>query len=212
MFTGIIRHQGELAANEARGGDRRLTVRVPEAARSELAPGDSIAVNGVCLTVADLAQGSFAADVSQETLGVTTLGTLGTGTRVNLEPALAVGDRLGGHFVSGHVDGTGTVRSVTRDARSLRVEIALPAALERYVSRKGSICIDGVSLTINAVSGAAVFLNIIPHTTEVTNIGGYAAGTRVNVEVDMLARYLEGLLRGNDTGITEEFLKAHGYA
>jgi riboflavin synthase len=211
MFTGIIRYQGELAANETRGGDRRLTVRVPEAGRSDLSPGDSIAVNGVCLTVADLVQGGFASDVSQETLGVTTLGLLGHGTRVNLEPALAIGDRLGGHFVSGHVDGIGTVRSVARDARSLRLEIGLPAALERYVSRKGSVCVDGVSLTINTVSGAAIGLNIIPHTAAVTNIGSYAAGTRVNVEVDMLARYLEGLLRGNDTGITEDFLKAHGY-
>ena len=212
MFTGIIRYQGELTANEARGGDRRLTIRSAEPGGAALALGDSIAVNGVCLTVAGLAQDGFAADVSQETLGVTTLGALATGTRVNLEPALAVGDRLDGHFVSGHVDGIGTVHSVTRDARSLRVAIGLPAALERYVSRKGSISIDGVSLTINTVSGSTVHLNIIPHTAAVTNIGGYAAGTRVNVEVDLLARYLEGLLRDERPGISEDFLKAHGYA
>ena len=212
MFTGIIRYQGELAANEARGGDRRLTIRGAGPGAADIALGDSIAVNGVCLTVAGLVHDGFTADVSQETLGVTTLGMLATGTRVNLEPALAVGDRLGGHFVSGHVDGVGTVHSVTRDARSLRLVIGLPKALGRYVTRKGSISVDGVSLTINAVSGSEVTLNIIPHTTAVTNIGGYTAGSRVNVEVDLLARYLDGLLRGEQAGISEDFLKAHGYA
>lgn len=214
MFTGIIRYQGVVAATERRG-DLRLAVRSGALLADGVATGDSIAVNGVCLTVAKLAADGFVADVSSETLDVTTLGALAAGNTVNLEPALAVGERLGGHFVSGHVDGTGTVRSLRRDERSLRIEVELPVELLRYVARKGSICVDGVSLTINSVSGTAVGLNIIPHTAAVTNIGGYAAGSRVNIEVDLLARYLEGLLGGGkalDAGITEDFLKAHGYA
>jgi riboflavin synthase len=212
MFTGIIRHRGELSASTAQGGDRRLTVRCEPLLADGVATGDSIAVNGVCLTVAQLLADGFAADVSLETLRLTTLGGLAAGAPLNLEPALAVGDRLGGHFVSGHVDGTAEVRSLARDARSLRLAIELPEALRPYVVRKGSICIDGVSLTINAVSGVIVDLNIIPHTADVTTIGRYVAGTRVNIEIDLLARYLEGLLGGERGGITDEFLKAHGYA
>jgi riboflavin synthase len=212
MFTGIIRYQGELVASEAQGGDRRLTLRCPALVADAPAVGDSIAVNGVCLTVAERLADGFAADVSVETLNLTTLGGLSAGAAVNLEPALAVGDRLGGHFVSGHVDGTGTVCAVNRDARSLRIEIEIPAALARYVVRKGSVCIDGVSLTINAVSGSRISLNIIPHTAEVTTIAGYRAGSRVNVEIDLLARYLERLLADEQGGITVDYLKANGYA
>lgn len=214
MFTGIIRYQGTVAAAERRG-DLRLSVQAADLRRDGVAIGDSIAVNGVCLTVAELDKAGFVADVSTETLGATTLGDLAAGDRVNLEPALAVGDRLGGHFVSGHVDGVGTVHSLRRDERSLRVDVNLPPDLLRYVNRKGSLCVDGVSLTINSVSGSQAGLNIIPHTAAVTNIGRYVAGTRVNIEVDLLARYLEGLLRGgaaDNAGITEDFLKAHGYA
>lgn len=212
MFTGIIRHQGILAASEAVGGDRRLRVQCRPLLGEGVSVGDSVAVNGVCLTVARLLPDAFEADVSVETLALTTLGDLEAGSRLNLEPALAVGDRLGGHFVSGHIDGKGIIRSVRRDARSLRIEIDLPADLRRYLSRKGAISVDGVSLTINAVSGAAVALNIIPHTADETTIGRYTAGTRVNIEVDMLARYLESLIGGGGTGINEDFLKAHGYA
>ena len=212
MFTGIIRYQGTIDGVERRAGDVRLTVALPSDAASDLALGDSIAVNGVCLTVAALSGATFAADVSNETLGLTTLGELGAGSRVNLEPALALGERLGGHLVSGHVDGIGMVRSVAGDARSLRIAIGVPSALARYLAKKGSVCVDGVSLTINAVSGDTFDVNIIPHTAGETTIGQFAAGTRVNIEVDLLARYLERLLGNNDTGISEDFLKAHGYA
>ncbi len=213
MFTGIIRYQGTIDGVERRAGDVRLTVALPSDAASDLALGDSIAVNGVCLTVAALGGETFAADVSNETLGLTTLGDLGAGSRVNLEPALALGERLGGHLVSGHVDGIGKVRSVAGDARSLRIAIGVPSALARYLAKKGSVCVDGVSLTINAVSGDTFDVNIIPHTAGETTIGQFAPGTRVNIEVDMLARYLERLLGDNDdTGISEDFLKAHGYA
>lgn len=213
MFTGIIRYQGTIDGVERRAGDVRLTVAVPAEAAGGLVLGDSVAVNGVCLTVAGLKGNAFAADVSNETLGLTTLGDIGVGSRVNLEPALALGERLGGHLVSGHVDGIGTVRSVAGDARSLRIAINVPAALTRYLAKKGSVCVDGVSLTINAVSGDTFDVNIIPHTAGETTIGRYAAGTRVNIEVDLLARYLERLIGGNDdTGISEDFLKAHGYA
>jgi len=212
MFTGIIRYQGTITGLERRSGDVRLAVTVPAPARTVLAPGDSIAVNGVCLTVATLATDGFGADVSNETLGLTTLGDLTPGTAVNLEPALAIGERLGGHLVSGHVDGIGTVRSINRDARSLRIAIGVPGPLSRYLARKGSVCVDGVSLTINSVSGNDFDVNIIPHTADETTIGGYATGSRVNIEVDLLARYIERLLGDGQDGITKDFLKAHGYA
>ena len=217
MFTGIIKHLGTVAAVAARDGDLRLSIRAAGLAPGCIAPGDSVAVNGVCLTAADCGADGFEADVSRETLALTTLGGLAAGDPVNVELALAVGDRLGGHFVSGHVDGTGTVRAISTDARSVRLEIELPPPLLRYVARKGSLCVDGVSLTINSVSGNTVALNIIPHTAAVTTLGRLGIGTRVNIEVDMLARYLETLLAGGrenapGAGITEEFLKAHGYA
>jgi len=211
MFTGIVEERGQVAACEELQGSWRYKVSASTVVEG-VSLGDSIAVNGVCLTVAALSGATFAADVSNETLGLTTLGDLGAGSRVNLEPALALGERLGGHLVSGHVDGIGTVRSVAGDARSLRIAIGVPAALARYLAKKGSVCVDGVSLTINAVSGDTFDVNIIPHTAGETTIGQFAAGTRVNIEVDLLARYLERLLGNNDTGISEDFLKAHGYA
>jgi riboflavin synthase len=211
MFTGIISYRGILGASEVCGGDRRLRVRSRALIGEGIAIGDSIAVNGVCLTAAGLLADAFEADVSLETLQLTTLGELETGAPLNLEPALALGDRLGGHFVSGHVDGKGTVRSVRRDARSLRIEVEVPQELVRYLPRKGSISVDGVSLTINSVSDTAVGLNIIPHTADATTIGHYRAGTRVNIEVDMLARYLESLT-GGGSGINEHLPQAHGYA
>ena len=210
MFTGIISHQGVLGASEACGGDRRLRVISRSLVGAGVRLGDSIAVNGVCLTVARLLPDGFEADVSRETLELTTLGDLEAGALLNLEPALALGDRLGGHFVSGHVDGQGSVRAVRRDARSLRIDVEVPQDLVRFLPRKGSISVDGVSLTINSVSGAAVGLNIIPHTADATTIGHYRAGTRVNIEVDMLARYLEKLT-GDGSGITEDLPQAHGY-
>lgn len=212
MFTGIIKALGTIEAMERRGGDVRLSVRSPGLPWADYAIGESIAVNGVCLTAVALHANGFDTDVSNETLAVTALGGLSVGSSVNLEPALSLGERLGGHLVSGHVDCTGKVVARREDARSIRLSIEIPKDYARYVAKKGSVCVDGVSLTINEVSGSIFELNIIPHTAEVTIIGDYRKGTIVNVEVDLLARYIERLLGGDGDGISLEFLKAHGYA
>lgn len=211
MFTGIIKSTGTITAIERRGGDVRLAVSSTGLPWAEYEVGESIAVNGVCLTAVAIRADGFDTDVSVETLDVTALGTLSVGSTVNLEPSLSLGERLGGHLVSGHVDCTGTVVSRTADARSIRLAFEIPAEYSRYVAKKGSVCIDGVSLTINEVSGSRFELNIIPHTAEVTIIGDYAVGTVVNVEVDLVARYLERLIGANPDGISKDFLKAHGY-
>ncbi len=212
MFTGIVKAKGAISAMEKRGGDVRLTVKSDGLDWDEFEPGESIAVNGVCLTAVALHENGFDTDVSVETLDVTALGGLAKGAEVNLEPSISLGERLGGHLVSGHVDCTGTVISRAADARSIRLAIEIPQDYARYVAKKGSVCVDGVSLTVNEVSGNTFELNIIPHTAEVTIIDGYVPGTVVNIEVDLLARYLERLLGANGGGISLEFLKAHGYA
>jgi riboflavin synthase len=212
MFTGIIKAKGTIVAMDKRGGDVRLSVRSDGLPWSDYEVGESIAVNGVCLTAVALHADGFDTDVSVETLDVTALGGLAAGSAVNLEPAISLGERLGGHLVSGHVDCTGKVISRAADARSIRLTIEIPKEYARYVAKKGSVCIDGVSLTVNEVAGNTFDLNIIPHTSEVTIIDDYAAGTVVNVEVDLLARYLERLLDKDGDGISLEFLKAHGYA
>ena len=212
MFTGIIKARGTVSALEKRGGDVRLCVRSDGLPWSDYEPGESIAVNGVCLTAVALHADGFDTDVSVETLNVTGLGGLAVGSPVNLEPAISLGERLGGHLVSGHVDCTGRVVSREADARSIRLRIEIPAEYARYVAKKGSVCVDGVSLTVNEVSGNTFELNIIPHTAEVTIIDDYTTGTVVNVEVDLLARYLERLLDKDGDGISIEFLKANGYA
>ena len=194
MFTGIVQDIGCIVALEPRAGDVRLRVAVERLPLSAVRLGDSIAVSGVCLTVVEHDAGSFAADVSNETLSRTTLGTLRAGSPVNLEPALRAGDPLGGHLVSGHVDGLGRLVALAQDARSWRMRFATPPELARYVARKGSIAIDGVSLTVNEVEGREFGINIIPHTWQVTTIGGYAPGRRVNLEIDPIARYVERLL------------------
>jgi riboflavin synthase len=198
MFTGIVQEIGEIRRSETRSGadggaDRRLEIACTTIPRERLELGASVAVDGVCLTVAAHGAGSFFADVSGETLAVTTLGARQSGARVNLEPALRAGDSLGGHWVSGHVDGLAEVFSTTADARSLRVELAAPAALARYVARKGSVTLDGVSLTVNEVDGVRFTINLIPHTLEVTTLGGLRPGARLNLEIDVLARYVERL-------------------
>ena len=195
-----------------RGGDVRMTVSSDALPWSEYDIGESFAVNGVCLTAVALHDNGFDADVSVETLDVTALGNLVTGSDVNLEPAISLGARLGGHFVSGHIDCVGNVTSRSADARSIRLAIEVPAEFSRYLARKGSVCVDGVSLTINEVSGNTFESNIIPHTADVTIIGGYTVGTAVNVEVDLLARYIERLISKDRDGISIEFLKDHGYA
>jgi riboflavin synthase len=202
MFTGIIQDMGRVESLSARGGDVRLAIRVGRLDLSRTAVGDSICVQGCCVTVVALtAQGTdhgtaqgFEADLSRETLALTTLGALAPGTMVNLEPALRAGDALGGHLVSGHVDGMSTVVSQTTDARSTRLLIEAPAALARYIARKGSVTVDGVSLTVNEVDGARFGVNLIPHTLQVTTLGRLSTGATVNLEIDQVARYVERLL------------------
>jgi riboflavin synthase len=211
MFTGIIQAKGSIAALERRGGDVRLSVQSDGLPFASYDVGESIAVNGVCLTAVELRADGFDTDVSVETLDVTSLGDLGVGDNVNLEPSLSLGDRLGGHLVSGHVDCLGTVTSRKADARSIRLTVEIPEEFARYVARKGSVTIDGVSLTVNDVSATSFEVNIIPHTADVTIIGDYTVGTNVNVEVDLLARYIERLLAKDGEGLSMEFLKEHGY-
>ena len=195
MFTGIIECTGPLARSEPRGGDLRLVIDAPALDFSDVAIGDSISVSGVCLTAVDLGEHAFAVDASNETLALTTLGALRSGDAVNLEKALRLSDRLGGHLVSGHVDGVGRIVSIEPDARSQRWLIEAPTELARYIAAKGSICVDGVSLTVNTVESARFSVNLIPHTVEVTTFAQRKPGDRVNLEVDMMARYLERLLQ-----------------
>jgi riboflavin synthase len=195
MFTGIVQAIGEVRAITPRDGDVELLIATANLGLEGVAIGDSISVSGCCLTVTRLNGDSFAADASLETLQVTTLGRWRPGQRVNLEKALRAGDPLGGHYVTGHVDGIASVVSSASDARSLRVEFEVPAPLARYVARKGSVCIDGVSLTVNDVAQRRFGVNLIPHTLEVTTLGASRAGTQVNLEVDIIARYLERMTR-----------------
>lgn len=213
MFTGIIKAVGVVDRVEPRGGDLRLAIHADAIDWSGFEAGESVSIDGVCLTAVGFTATGFTTDVSQETMGVTTFGDLREGARVNLEPAVALGERLGGHLVTGHVDCIGEVRARRQDARSIGLEIQVPAEYRRYIAKKGSICVDGVSLTVNAVSADAFSVNIIPHTAAVTIAGEYAAGSRVNIEVDLIARYLETLIGGGEVPeITKEFLRAHGYA
>jgi riboflavin synthase len=198
MFTGIVQAIGEVRAITPRGGDVELLFGVGTLSLDGVAIGDSISVSGCCLTVTRLTADSFAADASIETLQVTTLGRWKVGQRVNLERALRAGDALGGHYVTGHVDGIATVVSVVADARSLRMHFEVPATLARYVARKGSACIDGVSLTVNDVARTRFGVNLIPHTLEVTTLGAAQTGTQVNLEVDIIARYVERMTRAGD--------------
>lgn len=217
MFTGIIQASGTVHSIESRGGDARLTLATGKLPMGEVVLGDSIAVNGVCLTAIALDGARFSADVSRETLSLTTLGALRPGSRVNLEKALTLATPLGGHLVSGHVDGVGEVLERRQDGRSWRFQIQAPAGLARYIAQKGSICVDGTSLTVNAVQGAIFELNIVPHTLVETVFGDYQSGTRVNLEVDLIARYLERLVLGDRaaepvaSGITANFLAENGF-
>lgn len=194
MFTGIIEAIGKVKRIEPVGGDMRLTVDVQSLDMSDVKLGDSIAVNGVCLTAVKFDQNSFVADVSNESISLTSLKLLKAGSLVNLEKALLPTTRLGGHLVSGHVDGLGQVVNIADDGRSIKYTIQVPAELKRYIAVKGSICIDGTSLTVNAVNDDRFNINIVPHTQEKTIIQSYKSGTEVNLEVDLVARYLESLL------------------
>ena len=219
MFTGIVEAIGEVVALQPQNGDLRLRIKTHNLDLADVRLGDSIATNGVCLTVVDLPGDGYWADVSRETLDNTTLPGWQRGQRVNLEKALTPQTRLGGHIVSGHVDGVGEVVSRHPDARSERFRIRAPKELAKYIAHKGSITVDGTSLTVNKVDGAEFELNIVPHTLQWTIMDGYKVGTRVNLEVDVLARYLERLMLGDKAaeptgqgGITLEFLAKNGFA
>ncbi len=212
MFTGIIQAIGTITAVTPRGGDVRLTVATGKLPLDEVKLGDSIAVSGVCLTAVELGDGAFSADVSRETLSKTTLGQARAGTAVNLELAMTPTTRFGGHIVSGHVDGIGEVVAKWDDGRSVRFRMRAPRQLAHYIAAKGSICVDGISLTVNRVDGADFEVNIVPHTLQETTLGTTAVGNRVNLEVDLIARYLERLLVGEEasTGLVE-LLRRSGF-
>ena len=218
MFTGIIQAVGRIAQRTDTGADARLYVQTKKLEMDTVQQGDSIAVNGVCLTAVALNSDSFWADVSNETLSHTTLGELAMGSAVNLEKALTPQTHLGGHIVNGHVDGVGTITQFYGDARSIRLHVRAPDHLAKYIAQKGSICIDGISLTVNAVNGAEFTLNIVPHTLEKTTLASVSIGMRVNLEVDIIARYLERLLLGEKAAnpsvstMNEAFLQQHGFA
>ncbi len=217
MFTGIIQAVGEVVAMQPSGGDLRLRINSGKLDLGDVGLGDSICTNGCCLTVIELPGDGYWADVSVESLNFTTLGGLQPGSRVNLEKALTPQSRLGGHIVSGHVDGVGEVVSLEEDARSIRVVLRAPDELAKYIAHKGSICVDGTSLTVNAVNGAEFDLNIIPQTMAETVFGEYKPGSKVNLEVDVIARYLERLIQGDaaantqGNGLSMETLAANGF-
>jgi len=218
MFTGIIQSIGEIAAIEPKGDDVRVRVLTHELDLADVQLGDSIAVNGVCLTAVELPGDGFWADVSGETLSVTTFKSLTVGTKANLEKALTPTTRLGGHLVSGHVDGIGKVVERYNDGRSVRFHIQTPDEMAKYIAEKGSVCVDGISLTVNAVKGTVFELNIVPHTLQETTMGQFKVGTAVNLEVDIIARYLERLILGDKaadvktSGISMDMLGEHGFA
>ncbi|RLA10237.1 MAG: riboflavin synthase [Gammaproteobacteria bacterium] len=214
MFTGIIGEVGQLQRSDSRGGDRRLLIQASGLPLESMELGESVAVNGVCLTLVEINEDSFAADVSTETLSCTSLGDLTAGAAVNLERALTLNQPLGGHLVSGHVDGLGKVTAIRPDGRSTRFDFQVPKALLRYIAAKGSITIDGTSLTVNTISDQGFSVNIIPHTMERTIIGEYQTGRAVNLEVDLIARYLERLMTGtaivDNATVTIDLLRDNG--
>lgn len=217
MFTGIVEAIGQIANIQSKGADWRITVNTGQLDLSDVQLGDSIAVNGICLTVVALPGNGFAADVSAETLQRSNFGMLQSGSAVNLEKALTPMTRLGGHLVSGHVDGIGEIIERRDEGRSVRFRIKAPDELARYIALKGSITVDGISLTVNGVDGAVFELNLVPHTLQETTMTDYGVGQRVNLEVDLIARYLERLMLGDAAakpahgGISEAFLAEHGF-
>ncbi|GAB1264093.1 riboflavin synthase [Aurantivibrio infirmus] len=216
MFTGIIEELGVVAEYQPCDGDLRLFISTSQSFLSDVSLGDSIACNGVCLTAVDISDAGFWADVSQETLANTTIPKWQVKQKINLEKAMLASSRLGGHIVSGHVDGVAEVTSRKADARSEQFSIQVSAKLAKYIAHKGSVTVDGTSLTVNKVDGDFFEVNIVPHTLENTVIGSYQAGTKVNLEVDVIARYLERLVQGqieskDSSTITSEMLNQHGY-
>ena len=215
MFTGIIEAVGTLQKTFQADGEWRFEIAAGDLNVSDVSLGDSIAVSGCCLTVVSKSSNSFSADVSNETMRCTALGELSNGDRVNLEKAMRATDRFGGHIVSGHVDGVGSVTAIESESKSLKITFTVPSPLNRFVAAKGSICIDGISLTVNEVNGNYFTVNVIPHTQLETVVKEYKVGRSVNIEVDLIARYLERLFEGkgaeNNKGVDLEFLKTNGY-
>lgn len=216
MFTGIIADMGRIRGLDANGQDIRLTIEVNTLEMHDVKLGDSIACNGVCLTVTEFGEKHFCADVSPETIQRTAFASYQNGDKVNLEKALQVSDRLGGHIVSGHVDGVGRIQSIQQQERWLQVWVEAPQSLAKYIAEKGSITVDGVSLTVNEVNGSAFRLTLIPQTLQETLFSSYNQGATVNLEVDLLARYLERLLTADDkpqttSSINLDFLAEHGF-
>ncbi|VAW46075.1 Riboflavin synthase eubacterial/eukaryotic [hydrothermal vent metagenome] len=224
MFTGIIAATGHIAKIEPQNGDWKVTINTGKLDMSDVQLGDSIAANGICLTAITFDQNHYTADVSGETLQVTTAGDWQVGTEVNLEKALRLQDRLGGHLVSGHVDGVGVVKNIHQDGRSWRYQIESPLALAKYIATKGSICMNGISLTVNQVNDCVFDVNIVPHTRQETTIKNLTQGARVNLEVDLLARYLERMMNApqadseqyskptqKNTNLTSQFLAENGF-
>ncbi len=218
MFTGIVAAVGKVVARERRGQDMRLCFDTGSLDMGDVRLGDSIAVNGVCLTVVALGQQQFSADVSLESLRSTTIDSWQSGQSVNLEKALRLQDRLGGHVVSGHVDGVGEVTALGPEGRSVCIQIKCAQALMPYIAAKGSVCIDGVSLTVTNIRAQGFQLNIVPHTCEETIIAAYQPGSRVHIEVDLLARYAERLLAAREQtdvsasdGIDKDTLARNGF-
>ncbi len=209
MFTGIIQAVGQIRKIEPRDGDWKVTVATSELDLSDVALGDSIATSGVCLTAVALGDDYFVADVSAETLAVTSFKQKKVGDAVNLEKALRLADRLGGHLVSGHVDGVGVVKAITTEARSVRYRIEAPLELARYIAAKGSITVEGISLTVNRIDGRVFDVNIVPHTQQKTTVQYWQVGTPVNLEVDMIARYLERLLTAPVESASEDENEEH---
>lgn len=217
MFTGIVQYTGTLATREKLEGDLRLGVDVSADLAARMAVGASVALNGVCLTVAARDGDRLLLDVSVETTSRTRLGDLAAGASVNLEAALSAADPVGGHFVTGHVDGVGEVLRIEPEGRSRRMEVRAPESLMRYVAVKGSIAVDGVSLTVNEIKDDAFGFNVVPHTWSATNMHTFTAGTLVHLEVDLIARYLERLVGGReaaspDSDITADYLSRQGFA
>lgn len=215
MFTGIIETIGEIARTERRGGDVRIVMSAPALQKHVIALGDSVACDGVCLTVVEINGAELAFDVSVESINTSLIGDWSTGTRINLELALQPQSRLGGHMVSGHVDGVATVIAMHEDARSWRMVFEAPAELSKYIAKKGSITINGVSLTVNEVQKSQFEVNVIPHTFKVTTLGQAKVGSQVHIEVDLIARYLERLLQGDrseSSTLSYSFLSEHGFA
>ncbi|GFO76643.1 riboflavin synthase [Bathymodiolus platifrons methanotrophic gill symbiont] len=216
MFTGIILAVGKITQIEQKAGDVRLSIDTGKLSLADANLGDSIAVNGICLTAVELSEHGFVADVSNETLSRTNLKQASTGTAVNIELALTPQTRMGGHIVSGHVDGLATLIEKKPDGRSIRFKFKAPDELAKYIAEKGPICINGISLTINTVEGAVFSVNVVPHTLKETSLGFAVVGDKINLEVDLLARYMERLMKGEAAatcaaGVTEDLLKESGF-